>query len=244
MIETAEQGLVDVEVVHNLRSMGHCRTVGGRMFCGDLYRSATLGGLTEAGLAQLAALQVTTIVDLRSSRELETRPTRDVSRAGINVVHAPVVEYDGSPLSAADFKGHAVRYRELLDLGQAAYRLLFETIAESEGAVLFHCSAGKDRTGVAAALLLSLAGVEDDEIVADYASSASLLEPLFEAWRPRFEEDGIPDELARRLMGSEPADMSATLLHIRESWGGAAGYMSLTGMAPAQIAKLRARLTG
>lgn len=243
MLETIRQGVVDVEVVHNIRSMGHCRTAGGGAFCDDLYRSATLAGLTEAGVQQLGSLGIRTIVDLRSSNELEIRPTRDVSSAGIRILHAPVVEYDSSPLAPADFKGYAVRYRELLSLGQGAYRMLFETIAENEGGLLFHCSAGKDRTGLAAALLLSLAGVDDDEIIEDYAASAGLLEPLFEVWRPRFEEEGISPELARRLMGSDPADMAATLLHIRETWGDAEGYMSSTGMASSSIGVLKARLS-
>jgi protein-tyrosine phosphatase len=242
MIETTPRGLVDVEVVHNIRSMSHCQIEDGGSFCDDLYRSATLGALTERGVGQLAELGIKTIVDLRSSGELKLRPTRDLSMAAITIVHAPVVEYDGSPVSARAFLGFAHRYRELLVLGGNAYRRLFETIADSDGALLFHCSAGKDRTGVAAALLLLLAGVSDDEIIEDYAWSAALLEPLMELWRPRFEEDGISEEQARRLMGSEPEDMAATLLHIRETWGGAEGYMSSIGMDPSSIGRLRSRL--
>jgi protein-tyrosine phosphatase len=237
------QGLVDVEVVYNIRNMGHCRIVNGQSFCSEIYRSATLGGLTEAGVLQLAELGITTIVDLRSSNELEIRPTRDVSAANIRTIHAPVVEYDGSPTSPEDFQGYAHRYRELLVLGMSSYRLLFETVAANDGGVLFHCAAGKDRTGVAAALLLLFAGVADEEIIEDYSRSSGLLEPLFEQWRPRFTEDGVSEGVARRLMGSHPDDMSATLEHIRQQWGGAEGYMSAIGMSPEALALLRSRLT-
>ncbi|MEX2236005.1 MAG: tyrosine-protein phosphatase [Dehalococcoidia bacterium] len=241
--QTLLPGLLDIEAVHNVRHMGYCRTGSGGTFCSDVLRAATLGGLTDRGIVALRDVGVTTVVDLRSSRELEMRPTPAMHAHGIHTIHAPVVEYDSSPLSHENFQGYAVRYRELLDLGRGAYGVLFTTIAEVEGAVLFHCSAGKDRTGIAAALLLELAGVSDEEIIEDYARSAPLLDPLFEMWKPRFEEEGVPLETARRLMASDPEDMALTLDYVRERWGSAEGYMLDIGVLPATIARLRERLS-
>ena len=245
MVMTATHpGLLDIEVVHNIRTMSQCRVTEGGMFCSDLVRSATLGSLTERGIQQLREQGITTVVDLRSSQELEIRPTPDLSAAGIRVVHAPVVEYDASPLEPRNFQGYAVRYRELLDLGRDAYRTFFETAATAEGRVLFHCSAGKDRTGIAAALLLSLAGVSDDEIIEDYARSAELLEPLWDTWKPRFDEEGIDEDLARRMMGSERQDMADTLAYIRSRWGSAEGYLIDIGVDDETRRTLVTRLTG
>lgn len=240
--DTLHPGVINIDGVHNVRHMGHCRAAGGQTFCSDILRSASLGGLTDEGCAALFAHGMRTVVDLRSARELATKPTRDLACHGITTVHAPVVQYDGSPLNMANFRGHAARYRELLDLGRDAYRILFETIALSEGGVLFHCSAGKDRTGVAAALLLKSIGVSDEEVVADYACSYDLLAQVREEWRPRFDEEGITPEDASRLMASDAADMAETLDCIVERWGSAEGYLLDIGVAPATVTRLKARL--
>lgn len=240
--EALHPGLVAIDRVHNVRHMGNCRTADGHNFCSDILRSASLSGLSDDGCIALADLGVRTVVDLRSDLELDRTPTRDLAGHGINVVHAPVVQYDGSPLNMENFRGYAARYRELLDLGREAHKTLFETIAHSEGGVLFHCSAGKDRTGVAAALLLLLAGVSDEQIIDDYAHSFELLAPVREEWRPRFEAEGVSAEDARRLMESNASDIAETLTYIRERWGSAEDYMLDLGMDEDTIAALKQRL--
>jgi protein-tyrosine phosphatase len=236
------QSLLDVQVVHNIRHMGHLSTRSGQRVASDIVRSATLSGLVDAGARTLVEAGITTIVDLRSSTELEVRPTMDLTAYEMRTVHASVAEYDASPLEIREFKGYAHRYRELLELGRGGFRRLFETIAASESGVLFHCSAGKDRTGLAAALLLELAGVADDDIVEDYALSGGLLEPLFDTWLPRFREEGVSLEEARRLMASDPDDMALTVEYVRTTWGSAEDYMTDIGMQKSRVEALRRRL--
>ena len=142
-----------------------------------------------------------------------------------------------------EFPGYAVVYQRMLESGRNAYRTLFETIAETEDGVLFHCAAGKDRTGVAAALMLGLAGVEPETIVDDYRISFDLLAPLLTEWLPKMAERGIDEERGRKLMASNPEDMAATLEHIDALYGSAAGYLESIGLSPAAMSAARARLT-
>src|SRR6185295_4977286 len=136
------------------------------------------------------------IVDLRSRVERERDVTPDTSWAGISTVAAAVFEQDASPVGTDSerFPGFATVYRRMLMSGRAAYRTLVETIARGDGSVLYHCAAGKDRTGVATALLLGLAGVSDEDIVADYARSAGLVAPMLKLWEPKMRERGVSPE--------------------------------------------------
>jgi protein-tyrosine phosphatase len=130
----------------------------------------------------------------------------------------------------------------MLEMGRNAYRRLFETVADTDGKVVFHCAAGKDRTGVAAALMLGLAGVERETIVEDYSHSYRLLEPVFNEWLPKMAERGIDEARARRLMASEPEDMRRTLEHIDSLYGGPAAYLESIGVSAGTLSAVKSRL--
>ena len=231
-----------LEVAHNVRHIGGYQGSHG-LTTQSIVRSAGLQRLTDGGLAAMAASGITTIIDLRSSVEREEQGTPDCSRFGMRSIHNPIWEADASPVGLGDeFNGYAPIYRTMLETGAPAYRRLFETIAESREGVLFHCAAGKDRTGVAAALLLELAGVADSEIIDDYALSETLLAPMFAEFAPRMAERGIDEAKARKLMASDPAAITDTLAHLRERHGNAEGYMRGIGMSSSAINGLGARL--
>ncbi len=233
-----------LEVAHNVRHIGGYRTHGGRTTSDSIVRSAGLQGLTANGLRTLADAGIKAIVDLRSTVERGQNVTPDPTAFGIRHVFAAVFEQDQSPVgqSHEEFPGYAVVYQRMLETGREAYRTLFEVVASTQGGVLFHCAAGKDRTGVAAALMLGLAGVADETIVEDYAVSAALLEPMINAWLPRMAERGISEERGRQLMASPPADMEATLVHIETMYGSPAGYLESIGLSTETISAARARL--
>lgn len=237
-----------LEGVHNARHLGGHPTAGGQpTIARDLVRSAALHDLTPAGMDALRDHGVRAVVDFRSTMERGIHPTPDLSGHGITVVGAPVFENDALPdsLSQRDhYPGHAAIYRDFLTDGGDAWRALCETIAANAGGVLFHCSVGKDRTGVAAALLLELAGVPDDRIVADYARSAEELAPVLEERAARFQERGISPHIGRLMMSAPPDAMEATLEFLRGRWGSAAGYLGALGLDAATVAAVRARLLG
>lgn len=233
-----------LEVAHNVRHIGGYRAQDGRTTSSTIVRSAGLHRLTANGLGALRDTGVTTIIDLRSTAEREREATPAPVPYGIQHVFAPVFEQDQSPTGQANepFPGYAVVYERMLETGRDAYRTLFEVLADSSEGVLFHCAAGKDRTGVAAALILGLAGIEETDIVQDYAVSASLLAPLFPEWRPKMAERGITEERAQELMASPPDVMQATLRHIATTYGGPAGYLESIGLSTAAMSAAKARI--
>ncbi len=232
-----------IEVAHNIRHLGGYRAGDGRVTTAAAIRSASLHRLTERGLAQLRELDVRTIVDFRSDVERERDATPDTRRFGIAVVHAPVFQHDASPAGmAGEFPGFAAVYAMFLEVGGAAYRTLFETLAEADGRVLFHCAAGKDRTGVAAALLLELAGVDEATIIEDYVLTERLLAPLKDQWLPQMRERGFDEAKASALLAAPREDMEATLARLRERYGSAEGYAREIGVSDDAISAVRARL--
>jgi len=233
-----------LEVAYNVRHIGGYATLDGRTTADSVIRSAGLQRLTRAGVGHLSDHGVRAIVDLRSTVERERDVTPDVSHTGIRHINAPVFEQDHSPVGNAndEFPGYFVAYQRMLESGRNAYRTLFETVAETEGRVLFHCAAGKDRTGVAAALMLGLAGVDDATIVEDYAQSYGLLAPLLGEWLPKMAERGIDAERGKKLMASPPEDMANTLTHIRSMYGGPAGYLESIGVSETTLSAVKSRL--
>jgi hypothetical protein len=115
-------------------------------------------------------------------------------------------------------------------------------VAESEGAAVVHCAAGKDRTGVVVALALSAAGVPRDRIVADYVATAERMRPLLARLKRsdtyREDLDSRPDESHR----PRPETMRRFLAHLDEHHGGPLGWLAEAGFGPEDVARLRSRL--
>jgi protein-tyrosine phosphatase len=247
MTTTIVNRTLALEVAFNVRHMGGYTTRDGRETRPEVIRAASLHRLTDSGVDSLVAAGIQTVIDLRSEKERETLPTPNMSAHGVRHVFAPVFKTDASPTSFADgFEGFGPVYRRFLDTGRDAYRTLFDVIASSDGCVLFHCAAGKDRTGVAAALVLDLAGVDDSAIVEDYAQSAGLLVDAFKDWKPTAEQQAnaakISPETRAKLLGSEPEYMVETIEYIRGRWGSARGYLRDLGLSDDTINRARARI--
>lgn len=151
-----------------------------RVRWGKVYRSGTLNELTPADAAQLAARGITLICDLRSNEEVADSP-EDVARFGAAYKHLPI---NADRDSIRRLRAMIVRPESLSDLMRESYRdVMLERNASVIGSILremtdpaalpilFHCTAGKDRTGVVAAVLLAVLGVPDEIIAADYALS-------------------------------------------------------------------------
>lgn len=179
----------------NARDLGGIKAAGGRTVKKHkLIRSGELSRLTEADLEKLTHIRLSAVVDLRSPSELALK--KDRLPAGVRFVHCPVVSdlipgitresvedpYDG--LKRADYardlrEGGMAKMRSLYPIlaesenAVRQYRRFFECLLENEdGAVLFHCAMGKDRAGVAAALLLYALGASREDIMRDYMYTA------------------------------------------------------------------------
>lgn len=234
----------------NVRDLGGLSVVGGgHVRRGCVYRADGLHRLPVAEVERLGAMGVRTVVDLRTTGELAKDAS--VRAEGILVVHLPVLREvwtDGvlSPGETADPSAFLVgRYLEMLDQGQEAIAGVFELLASATRRPLaFHCSAGKDRTGVLAALVLALLGVADDDIAEDYAASADAMDSLAGWMRENRPEAAASMALEPSAIASCPVEVMHLVLHdIRSRWGSISGYLSSIGVSDETMSSVRSALT-
>lgn len=176
-----EARIVSLEGVDNFRDFGGYATAAGRAIRpGQLYRSAHHGQATDADLAAIAALDITVIVDLRRGEERQRTPSRRhdgfaarlIENDGNEASSDPFVEFiRTSDVSEGAFRDYMLGYYRGAPFDERHLDLFsryFQALAQDEGAVLIHCTAGKDRTGLLAALTHHVAGVHRDDIFDDY----------------------------------------------------------------------------
>jgi protein-tyrosine phosphatase len=228
----------------NIRDVGGYRTSDGATIrWRTLLRGDNLCQLTPAGSASLLGHGLRTVIDLRHISELEEA----IHPFGPSGPHASVVEYqplgirnsDNSDFEAAFLACQSLQEMYLLYLDRSGPRFaaIARAIADApEGAVIVHCHVGKDRTGIVVALLLALAGVPTETIVADYALSFGYLRPLWEEQRAA----GLV--ASDEAWHSKPATMQAFLEHLERVHGGAERYLLTAGLTADEIERLRVRL--
>ena len=248
-----EERILDWEGALNARDTGGLRTADGRHIRrGALVRSDVISRLTPSGRAALIAHGIRTVVDVRTSEEIgrdTNYPFREARREGdpryVNVSF--VVELsEEQEAFVRERRDNAQRLGELnrmdIDIHRAGIGAVVGAVAEApDGGVLVHCYAGKDRTGMTVALLLSLVGVSDEDVADDYALTMLNLDPLISDW---LETIADQDERARmrELASPRREAMLETLAYVEECYGGAEKYLLTAGVSPEQIARLRQRL--
>lgn len=182
--------LVALEAVHNFRDLGGYATADGRTtLWRTLYRADGLYRLTPADVTALEPLGLRTVIDLRSPPELDERGRFPVDAHPVVFHHLPIVDrtwaHGDAPEYERDEDFLIWAYQDMLTVGAPRFARAFEVLAEP-GALpaVFHCAAGKDRTGLLAALLLGSLGVSHDDIVADYALTVEGM-ARFREWAAR-----------------------------------------------------------
>ncbi|MFZ4894756.1 tyrosine-protein phosphatase [Plantibacter sp. Mn2098] len=230
----------------NFRDIGGLPTSdGGSTRSGVLYRSDALHRLDDAGRASLAALGVATVVDLRSDAEALAMPNA-IDETLLVVRHDLAAGAVGTSIASLPTLDEL--YRTILRDAGPALADIANVVADPHvagAAIVIHCTAGKDRTGVATAVLLDAVGVDRAAIVADYARSA---DNLAGAWADQMlagiRASGVeptPDIVT--LVTASPAEtMARTLLHLDEHYGGAAAYLRAHGVTEDQLGLLAERL--
>jgi protein-tyrosine phosphatase len=175
---------VECKGAFNVRDLGGYRTVDDRTIrWRTIFRADGLHCVPGTSETALAELGWRTVIDLRSAAETEVGTYRC---DGVEVVHLPVLRETWDPAMFVDDGDHVgflvERYLEMLDEGAPAFAASVEILAASDRLpAVFHCSAGKDRTGVLASLVLAVLGVADHQIAADYHLSALAMDQLV-AW--------------------------------------------------------------
>ncbi len=230
----------------NTRDLGGLPVAGGRRTLpGRLLRSDAPFELTDADIDMLANLPLTTVVDLRQEMEIARDVSRLTGRPGIAVhniaVWGPIEDADDEPADKFDITAF---YIAALNHAPKAFATITELLTEAEGAALFHCTAGKDRTGLVAVLLLEAVGVDRQTIVDDFALTHDRIEPLRVRLLADAEQRGIPRSEFARLLGATPDLLEPALEHLDKRFGGAVEYLAAAGVSDDTFAALSRKLVG
>jgi len=222
----------------NFRDLGGYRTTDGHQIgWRRLFRADGLHKLSSDDERRLTDLGVATVIDLRTVDEAAQRGRFPVERVPVRYVDLPLTDVLPANEELPSWKEAsyvAARYSEMVSKGAPALTGAFEALA-SDGALpaIFHCSAGKDRTGVLSALILAFLGVPDETIVEDYALSAAAMGHLLERLKAEY-PDSV-DEVQRyapAILQVLPGSMEEFLASLRAEYGtypALADHLGVTG---------------
>jgi protein-tyrosine phosphatase len=231
----------------NFRDLGGYPTADGRRTrWRRLFRADGLSRLTEADLTLLASLGIVTVIDLRTILEADTQGRFPEDIDGVTYHHLPLTDTLPGEEETPDWDSAAFvseRYLGMLSEGtetiSAALRLLADPDRQP---AVFHCSVGKDRTGVLSALVLGFLGVPDDVIVADYAlsyeSMVLILAHLLERYPDAAE---IVERYRPVILSAEPASMAGFVAGVRRTYGSFEALADVLGVT-AEVDALRTEL--
>ena len=235
----------------NVRDLGGLETAsGGRTRHGAVVRADNVRRLTAVGWEAAIGHGIRRLVDLRFEGEEpgEPDPPDELEVVAVSLFgkHNPgrAHSFDERMRDTEDIADvFAATYIDTLERSPAIIAEAVGAVADTEAGrgVVVHCFAGKDRTGIVAALLLAVAGVPDELVAADYAASGPGVEALSAPWLDAAES---PDELAlrRRVVQSPHETMTAVLAWLRTTAGDAEGYLRQAGVSAEQLERLRGRL--
>ncbi|MBT2397015.1 tyrosine-protein phosphatase [Streptomyces sp. ISL-100] len=236
--------IIPFERLHNFRDLGGYRTTDGRTLRhGRLYRSDSLAKLQGADHDRFLALGIRTVVDLRYPWEIQAKgrvPESDgLTYLNLSVEHRPYDQAEIDP-DLDPWRYLADRYTEVAHDGAEELRQALEVIASDSAPLVFHCASGKDRTGLLAALVLTLAGVREEDVLADFALTELATERLLADWQA-----ANPTRVMKWPgYGRAPADIMRLFLDdLAAAHGSVHGYAAKhLGVTDDLIARLRAQL--
>ena len=255
LVRVAERAL-PLDHGSNFRDLGGYETKDGKhVRWGRLFRSGGQPMLSEGDLAEISALGLKDLVDLRSSEERVLAPTRidGVRYTAVGYSMSAISGPSGPPTSMSQV-GDA--YRKFPSMLAPQMRVLFRTLLANEGPLAYNCSAGQDRTGFATALILTALGVPRETILADYHLSTVYRNPAYEL--PKIDAAAYPDNATAqyfakiqadgRMMKPQPlydtekrALIEYAFQEMESRYGSVEGYLKKeVGLTPADFAKLRA----
>ncbi|KAB8240005.1 protein-tyrosine phosphatase-like protein [Aspergillus flavus] len=246
---TSQAPFVTIPGLFNIRDLSS-----GNLRPGYAYRSGVLANISDEGKTSLRNLGISTIFDLRRPDERTKSPSPVIE--GVETVWEPYIREPG-PINPLDFKeedqgvsGFLSMFMCIMEISTPIFRKVFLHIRDCpQRPFLFHCSAGKDRTGVLAALILLLADTPSDAIVHDFALSRVGIEParkMLMAAFPTLSGAVTPENAGwLELMSARAPAMVAFLETVEQSFGGVMGYLtSVLGFSDEDVEIMRANLKG
>jgi protein-tyrosine phosphatase len=226
----------------NVRDVGGYPAVGGTVRAGLLLRGDALHRLDDGARAALAGLPVRTVVDLREDFEARLSPDA-LDGTGIAVLRLPVFRFPGDSFGQSPEDLKTVYDHMIDDCGEVLATAVAHVATATAQPVLVHCSAGKDRTGVVVAIVLSLLGVSDEVIAEDYhLTSAYLAAEFTQAVEQLQAATGLGQRLNGHALACPPELILATLERMRASHGSVQGYLLAHGLSATLVEELRRSL--
>lgn len=225
-----------VDGVENFRDLGgYPLANGSKIPMGKFFRSAALHDITPQGIKTLQGLNIEYIIDLRSAAELALNGNNTEDLPEITYVHLPMLDHLNSSIAAGEWvfpESMLVMYQQILEQYQDEFQEMFEIFARAEGGVVFHCTAGKDRTGVTTMLLYGLAGVDPTLIAEDYSYSEQILGI----------QENLPPEIPAYVVRTKPEYMKDTMQWLEKEYGGVPEYLTAIGVSDDTQAAVRRKL--
>jgi len=241
------------EGVLNARDLGgHHTEDGTETRYGSIVRADSVRRLTDAGWAALLDYGIRTVVDLRGDHEMDEDAPAHID---VEVVHIPFMEANDrefeeiqeeveTAANAAPDVATATRdvYLIFLEHFKKNVAAGIRAVAQAPaGGVVVHCVGGKDRTGLLTAFLLHLAGVDVEQIAADYALSEERLKPRHEEWFAQAETEAELERL-RRIAQTPAESIVGVFEELASRYGSVEGYLRSGGLGDEDLARARARL--
>ncbi|MDX2163765.1 MAG: tyrosine-protein phosphatase [bacterium] len=253
-VETAvsAERIIHLKGAFNFRDLGGYPTTDGKnVRWGTLFRSANLGGLTDEDILYVSELGIKLVCDLRSAEEVAERPDRLPSPAP-NVLMLPIFDPSNpfvrlarvfsnfEQVDAIMLKGYA---EVVIEENAAAFGRIFHHLLDASNLpAVIHCTAGKDRAGIASALILLALGVPEEIVLQDYSLSnmffSSFREVMDKTITP-IKRFGITVDDLRPLLTASPAVMKGALVYIYDRYGSLEGYLERAGVTADDLARLK-----
>lgn len=228
----------------NARDLGGLGSASGQQTAWrQVVRADNLNKLAPPGVTALVAYGVRTVIDLRDPRELAKFPNPLATEPpeGVTFLNVPLIS-DAVWEAIKDPAGMAEGYVLTARLSHANIASAIAAVSDAPpGGVAIHCHAGKERTGIVAALLLSLAGVPDETVAEDWIASDAFLQPLYEEW---LANETDPTIRAKRAEGfvTHAQHILDVLTYVRRNHGGLEEYLLAGGASVDQLDRVRRRL--
>lgn len=236
-MKVSTERLIPMEGARNVRDMGGFTAKNGVTRMGVFFRGDSTADLTENDIGALEARGLSMVIDLRSSLETLHAPSR-LQRPGIEYVNVQMLDHVNSgPLGGRFPASMGEVYEALLEHDREDYRYIFTLLADCTGAALFHCTAGKDRTGVVAMLLLDLAGVAEKQIIEDYVASDAFMRESYQEKIEAFAKKGL--RVPAYALRADRENIVYAIRQLRERFGGAESYLRGSGLEEERIRAIR-----
>lgn len=238
---TREERLLKLDKMPNTRDIGGYETQEGYYTKSHKFvRSTNPGDITELTKEKMYDYGIRVVTDLRSENELYHQPSALKDYKDVEYHHINLLQIDNVSVVPDDIKNYqdlSGFYIFMIETNKEKFKELFEIFYNHPyDCVMFNCSAGKDRTGVVAALLLDLAGCHEYDIVKDYSESFENNREIMTMLEQMLSQED------QEVLGSNPRIMMKFLEYLRENYGSAKGYLLSCGLEEEKIEEIKESL--